>query len=337
MRSEVILIKNASLIALTLVLFSLFAVTSQSITSRVYQAGIEAVEEHIYGNNTIILVYPNPKVYFSYRNVHVVPRPPSQLDELIELYDKAHRVITAGVLPRHVFEEKLELLRQSLNDENIAPGDILLTRSSRTEETTNVGSVNVSDLAPPFYIVDLTNKSTSQVARIVGEVFSDMSNLTIIIYDARLKELQDLYNETCVRDYLYNVDSQLIEELTPVMNKTANALRARNCFAHMVIGGFTIGAVFPWTKLAVIGITREYRDCADIIEPYVREMADIARKYIPDEIPLYVIVEENMGPIVLAPPEPGLNIKNVALAVGIIAVATTILVVVWSIVKKPKP
>jgi hypothetical protein len=319
------------------VLFSLFAATSQSITSRVYQAGIEAVEEHIYGNNTIILAYPNPKVYFSYRNVHVVPRPPSQLDELIELYDKAHRAITAGVLPRHVFEEKLELLRRSLNDENIAPGDLLLTRSSRAEETTNVGSVNVSDLAPPFYIVDLTNKSTSQVARIVGEVFSDMSNLTIIIYDARLKELQDLYNETAVRDYLYDVDSQLIEELRPVMDKTVNALRARNCFAHMVIGGVTIGAVFPWTKLAVIGITREYRDCADIIEPYVREMADIARKYIPDEIPLYVIVEENMSPIVLFPPKPGLNIKNVALAVGIIAVATTILVVVWSIVKKPKP
>jgi hypothetical protein len=202
-----------------------------------------------------------------------------------------------------------------------------------------VGSVNVSDLAPPFYIVDLTNKSTSQVVRIVGEVFSDMSNLTIIIYDARLKELQDLYNEneTGVRDYLYDVDSQLIEELRPVMDKTVNALRARNCFAHMAIGGVTIGAVFPWTTLAIIGITREYRDCADIIEPYVREMADIARKYIPDEIPLYVIVEENMSPITLFPPKPGLNIKNVALAVGIIAVATTILVVVWSIVKKPKP
>ncbi len=337
MRTEVILIKNASLIALTLVLFLLFAVTSQSITSRVYQAGIEVVEEHIYGNNTIILVYPNPNVYFSYRNVHVVPRPPSQLSELIELHDKARRAITAGVLPRRVFEEKLELLRQSLNDENIAPGDILLTKSSRAEETTNVGSVNVSDLAPPFYIVDSTNKSTSQVARIVGEVFSDMSNLTIIIYDDRLKKLQDLYKETTVRDNLYNIDSQLIEELTPVMNKTANALRARNCFAHMAIGGFTIGAVFPWTDLATIGITREYRECADIIEPYVREMADIARKYIPDEIPLYVIVEENMDPIVLLPSEPGLNIKNVALAVGIIAVATTVLIVVWSILKKPKP
>jgi len=338
-RSEVILIKNAGLIALTLVLFSLLAVTSQSTTSRVYQAGIEAVEVHIYGNNTIILAYPNPEVYFSYRNVHVVPRPPSQIDELIELYDKADRAITAGVLPRHVFEEKLELLRRSLNYENIAPGDLLLTRSSRAEETTSVGSVNVSDLAPPFYIVDLTNKSTSQVARIVGEVFSDMSNLTIVICDARLKKLRDLYNEPSVRDYLYYLysDSQLIEELTLVMNKTANALRARNCFAHMAIGVLSISVLFSWPELAVIGITREYRDCADIIEPYVRKMADIARKYIPDEIPLYVVVEENMSPIILFPPEPGLNIKNVALAVGIAAVATTILVVVVrSIVKKPK-
>jgi hypothetical protein len=166
-----------------------------------------------------------------------------------------------------------------------------------------------------------------------------MSNLTIIIYDARLKKLQDLYKEPTVRDNLYNIDidSQLIEELTPVMSKTSKALRAINCYAHMGIGGFTIGAVFPWTDLAIIGITREYRDCAYIIEPYVREMADIARKYIPDEIPLYVIVEENMGPIVLLPSEPGLNIKNVALAVGIIAVVTTILIVVWSILKKPKP
>ena len=337
MRSEV-LIKNAGLIALTLVLFSLLAVTSQSTTSRVYYAGIEAVEEHIYGNNTIILVYPNPKVYFSYRNVHVVPMSILQLDELMELYNKTHRAITTETLPRHVFEEKLELLRRSLNDENIAPGDLLLTRSSRAEETTNVGSVNVSDLAPPFYIVDLTNKSTSQVARIVGEAFSDMSNLTIVIYDARLKELQDLYSETGVRDYLYDGDSQLIEELTAVMSKTANALRAKNCYAHMGIGGVTFLAVFPWTELAFIGITREYRDCADIIEPYVREMADIARKYIPDEIPLYVIVAENMGPIIISPPRPSINIKDVVLAVGITAVATTILivVVVWGIVKKLK-
>jgi hypothetical protein len=316
-------------------------VISQNNTSRVYYAGIEAIEDHIYGNNTIILVYPNPKVYFSYRNVHVVPRSILQIDELIELYDKTDRAITTETLPRRVFEERLELLRQSLNYENIATGDLLLTRSSRAEETTNVGSVDVSDLAPPFYIVDLTNKSTSQVARIVGEVFSDMSNLTIIIYDARLKELQDLYKEAGVWDHLYdNVDSQLIqlmEELTSVMNKTAKALRAINCFAHMGIGGLTFLAVFPWPELATIGITREYRDCAYVIEPYVREMTDIARKYIPDEIPLYVVVEENMSPVVLFPPKPGLNIKNVALAVGIAAVATTILVVVVrSIVKKPK-
>jgi len=159
---------------------------------------------HIYGNNTIILAYPNPEVYFSYRNVHVVPKPSSQLDVsmLIELYDKVERAITAGVLPRRVLEEKLELLRRSLNDKNITLGDLgdlLLTRDPRAEETTNVGSVDVSDLAPlPFYIVDLTNKSTSQVARIVGEVFSDMSNLTIVICDARLKKLQDLYNEPSV-------------------------------------------------------------------------------------------------------------------------------------------
>jgi hypothetical protein len=177
-----------------------------------------------------------------------------------------------------------------------------------------------------------------------------MSNLTIIIYDARLKELQDLYKEAGLWDHLYdNVDSQLIqlmEELTSVMNKTAKALRAINCFARMGIGSLTFLAVFPWPELATIGITREYRDCAYVIEPYVRKMADIARKYIPDEIPLYVVVEENMSPITLLPlrpglnikpPEPGLNIKNVALAVGIIAIAIIIPVAVWSIVKKPKP
>jgi len=77
----------------------------------------------------------------------------------------------------------------------------------------------------------------------------------------------------------------------------------------MGIGGYVIGVVFPWPNLVIIGITREYRDCADIIEPYVREMADIARKYIPDEIPLHVIVRENMGLVVPLPLEPGLNIK----------------------------
>jgi hypothetical protein len=51
--------------------------------------------------------------------------------------------------------------------------------------------------------------------------------------------------------------------------------------------------------LAHIKLTGSYSEARDIIEGYVKELAEIARKYIPEDVPLYVLVTEYSGPFTL--------------------------------------
>jgi hypothetical protein len=48
--------------------------------------------------------------------------------------------------------------------------------------------------------------------------------------------------------------------------------------------------------LARIELTGSYSEAKDIIESYVEELAEIARKYIPEDIPLCVLVSEYSPP-----------------------------------------
>jgi hypothetical protein len=73
------------LVSISLIIFSNYSLASQErtveITPSIHYAGAEAIEVYTQGGLTVLVVYPSPKVLFSYRNTYVV------LDETLMGYE----------------------------------------------------------------------------------------------------------------------------------------------------------------------------------------------------------------------------------------------------------
>ena len=70
-----------------------------------------------------------------------------------------------------------------------------------------------------------------------------------------------------------------------------------SCFCHLGAGG--VGSSFddfPYPMLLGIGIKASYEKCRATIERHVVELANSIRKYIPEDIPLYIDLYETSPP-----------------------------------------
>jgi hypothetical protein len=269
------------LVLISLIIFSNYLLASQEriveITPSIHYAGAEVIEVYTRGDLTVLVVYPSPKVLFSYRNAYVV------LDETLMGYEL---LVSPKLVP--IFEQRLsekrELIIKALSTISISADEV--------------------EFEKVYIYMDLSNKPIDQIVKSVYSVLGD-TNITLVIYDKRLEEIRDLYNATNVPEILTSIGGKL-KDLYIQMN---GELGTRGCLAS---SDLIIVKVTPagrgWVYLANILLNAaSYNECSDIVEHYVRKLVDITREYIPENIPLYIAVYWAPGVKVKVIPLRGTN------------------------------
>jgi hypothetical protein len=218
----------------------------------------------------ILVVYMNPRVVYSYRNVHVVA---------VSKYQKFYDV--------RAYANKLNELN-------------MLQRIERAKGILRSMNINISIKAIDNNViyVNLSGKPIQLIVDAFGEAFKDVT-ITIVLFDSGLKRLHDLYRESGVWDIITSdprenpIKQRLWDDLKRVYQDALRELKARLCYA--CDGAFGIsGLRIVWSKPfampipATIMITKSCDECADAVKHYVKVVADVLRKYIPEDIPLYI-------------------------------------------------
>jgi hypothetical protein len=234
----------------------------------VFSIGAETGYVYQYGKATVAIVVVNPNVLFSYRNVYVVLLSNSSV--FLELSRAFHEQASISVADLY---DRLNALRERLEASGLSDVDL-----------------RVEGLE---YVVNLSGKPIDKVAETVGGVFGDL-NETIIVLDKGLFDLRQLYIRSGVISLFKEVpdySSGFWRSINETVYSLANDLANSSCFCHLAAGG--VGSSFdnfPYPLLLGIGIKASYEKCRAIIERHVVELADSIRRYIPEDIPLYVNV-----------------------------------------------
>jgi len=253
----------ALLVLISLIVISNYSLAGQEgvVETKTYYAGVEAIKVFTRGSLTVLVVYPNPEVLFSYRNAYVV------LDETIWNWKFLVTPELKPVLMQRL-NEMLELIKTAL----LAGGV----------------SLDEVEFEGIYIYIDLSNKPVDRIVESIFRVIGD-TNVTLTIYDKRLKELWRLF-----------VDADVSAKLTPpfgimrdLHRQMINELKARGCYAD---SGLIVVKVSPvlrgWDYLMDVLLNATdyegYRECLVIVERYVRELVDIAREYVPEDIPLFI-------------------------------------------------
>jgi hypothetical protein len=133
---------------------------------------------------------------------------------------------------------------------------------------------------------------TSRVLNTAGQVFSDISRV-IVICD---KEFIDIVT----RQFKYRELVSKLEfssEIEDLLMRLFRDLINMGLFSTIGDLGSSNTPIGKWfCFLARIELTGSHSEARDIIESYVEELAEIARKYIPEDIPLCVLVSEYSSP-----------------------------------------
>jgi len=276
-------------------------------------AGISVVDEYIFGEAKILVVYLNPRVLYSYRNVHVVYEDwfitcSSYFDE------KYHRRVyiehpryggytlwLVDLLPRSLFNERLGALKEAFATLNLTV-DYL--------EYVDMNSLFPEPIDPfgqGLILIDLEGKPINLVAKAIGIVFKDV-NYTIIVYDKRLYDIYRLLRlDPVASKIIREVRALILEELRSIYNDfVERAFVKEKCISGgglMAASAGPLAGITGGFYIADIAIPTTYdalsESCKVAILEFIVKVSDIARKYIPEEIPLYISFTEN-----LPPPEP---------------------------------
>jgi hypothetical protein len=235
--------------------------------------GVETGYVYHYGKATVVIAVVNPNVLFSYRNIYVVLV--SNSGVFLEVSRAFHEQAPISVADLY---GRLNALRERLEAKGLSDVDL-----------------GVEGLE---YVVNLSGKPIDKVAEAVGGVFGDL-NETIIVLDKGLFDLRQLYIRSGVIS-LFN-DPDLSSDFRRSVNEVAHSLLKdlanSSCFCYMGVLGLGPSVDdFPSPILLDISIPASYEKCRGIIERHVVELADSIRKYIPEDIPLYIDLYETSPP-----------------------------------------
>lgn len=272
-------------------------------------AGISAVDEYIFGEARILVVYLNPRVLYSYRNVHVVYEDwyitscSSYFDEKYHRRVYIERPRYGGytlwlvdLLPRSLFNERLGALKEAFATLNLTV-DYL--------EYVDMNSLFPEPIDPfgqGLILIDLEGKPINLVAKAIGIVFKDV-NYTIVVYDKRLYDIYQLLRlDPVASKIIREVRALILEELRPIYRDffdkwfikcvSGGGLMAASAgpLAGITGGFYIVDIAIPTTYDALS------ESCKVAILEFIVKVSDIARKYIPEEIPLYISFTENLPP-----------------------------------------
>jgi hypothetical protein len=274
-------------------------------------AGISAVDEYIFGEAKILVVYLNPRVLYSYRNVHVVYEDWFITSCSSYFYEKYHRRVyiehpryggytswLVDLLPRSLFNERLGALKEAFATLNLTV-DYL--------EYVDMNSLFPEPIDPfgqGLILIDLEGKPINLVAKAIGIVFKDV-NYTIVVYDKRLYDIDRLLRlDPATLKIIREARALLSEELGLIYDDfVERAFAKEKCISGGGILSASAGPLAGITGgfyIANIAIPTTYdalsESCKAAILEFIVKVSDIARKYIPEEIPLYISFVENRPP-----------------------------------------
>jgi len=219
-------------------------------------------ENYNFNRSTLTVLTLNPVVYFEYRNIYVVPYNNTRY-EMLRVRDVAFSQLISS---------RLDQLVRLLNDSGL--------------------SANSIQLEDNIIYIDFSKVPISRVLNTAGQVFSDISGV-VVFCDKRFIDIVTRQFE--YRDLLDKLEFS--SEVKDLLMQLARDLFSKGLSSWIGGPGSSNTPIGKWFRfLARIDLTGSYSEARDIIEGYVKELAEIARKYIPEDIPLYVLVSEYSSP-----------------------------------------
>jgi hypothetical protein len=228
---------------------------SQSNENVVY-AGAVKVYRFVYGNLTIYIVYPNTEPIYINRNVYVV---------------------------RCDWKQVFYMPYTPLNQ------DVFASRIRRVKQELEGVGVNIVGWDPYgiIYVDSLSDKEkVNAIIRIVGEHFKDQ-HANIVIYDSNLENLRKR-----VADAIESTRSKIGFGWIDTYQLDLSKSIVFNCGS-----GATWSPGGGWSKIGSIDLINTRLDelpasAKNWIEQNVRRCVDSWRRYIPEDIPLYIYLYE---------------------------------------------
>jgi len=160
-----------------------------------------------------------------------------------------------------------------------------------------------------------------RVVEVIGEVLkrSNISNTTIVVYDEEALNVKNFYYAETLRfDNNETLKSMLIE----AFKKAVDAFIEVNA-SRLVVGGGKEGGY--WVRLE---IRDTFDKCADAVKRFVHVYVDEIRKIVPEDIPIYIELEENAKPEYLLPERSS---QQPLLIIAAIKAITLTPIIVWRI------
>ncbi|MFZ8782705.1 MAG: hypothetical protein ACO2OR_01800 [Desulfurococcaceae archaeon] len=229
------------------------------------------IEKYVFNGLTLAVLSLNPVVYFEYRNVYVVPFNDTR-------YVRYEILRVRGATYSQLISSRLDQLRRLLNDSEFS-----------------ADSIQVED---NIIYIDLSKVSTSRVVSSARLAFSGIGGVIVICDERFIDIVTRQFEYRALLDKLGF--SSEIEDL--LVRRLSGDLIDVGLFSMIGGPGSTSTPIGKWFRsLAHIKLTGSYSEARDIIEGYVRELAEIARRYVPEDVPLYVLVTEYSEPVTLLP------------------------------------
>jgi hypothetical protein len=291
-------------------------VNADGVRLGVFSQCVEIVYVYRSNNTTVMIATINPHVLFSYRNVHLirfVAEPPNPFGEILE---RGHPAI--GIL-----YQRVDILRRKL---------------------ASIGIDSPLRIEGLSIVVDLSGKPVDLVARVVWEVFRDL-NTTVIILDEKLANIRRIYSDIYEYYSALPYDSEYFKQLKATIDraeKHSEGLPGCRIWAggHGIAFSPLDGYKYPY--LASVYVNNTYGNCKSIIDQFVVEMTDLIRKYISEDIPMYVVLYEHswivlpietptvveMPRTVDMPSEPNYSLQQAIGALLVVTAVTTIATVI---------
>jgi hypothetical protein len=244
-------------------LVGVVALASSQSSENVVYAGAVKVHRFTYGNLTIYVVYPNTEPIYVYRNAYVVR------------YDWKQVFYMPYAPPKQeVFTNRIELVKQKLGSMgasivNLDPHGVIYVDSLRDEEKVN------------------------EILRAVGEYFKDQ-HATIVIYDLNLKNLHDR-----VGDAVESARSKIGFGWDDIywLNLNELDIGKSRLIEFICSSGVAWSPGGGWSRIGSIALvnTRLYElpaNASNWVEQNIRRCVDSWRRYISEDIPLYIYLYE---------------------------------------------
>jgi hypothetical protein len=236
-----------------------------------YYESVSAKILYRYNNLNIVFVLFNPNVLFTYRNVYLVPR----------LKGVKEFSAPDNPLPREVIVERLNIALQLLADKGI----VISEWSVEVFRDYNIVYMNLSNLP------------LDTIASAIGYAFRDFWT-RIWVYDTGLRDFIINYNRL---DIIYNViwntrnptHEEIVQKYIELGRKLFDDHEPQKCISSfMGLGGTYVEPRYALSLIAFIGTPDRYEDCSTAINEFSRVVIDIVREYVPEDIPLYILVTD---------------------------------------------